>query len=126
MLADPPIREFLTSGPQGGLVSKIWWDWFVRIKGYIAAPVTWILGTANRVTVTDNGDGTVTLTTPQDTHTAAEPTFGGVTLNGFPLIKRLIDRNVTVPTGYTALVGDCEIQSGVLVTVETGAELIAL
>jgi hypothetical protein len=39
---------------------------------------SWIAGTANRVTVADDGDGTVTLSAPQDIHTAATPTFGGL------------------------------------------------
>lgn len=38
----------------------------------------WIGGTANRVTVSSDGDGTVTLSAPQDIHTAATPTFGGL------------------------------------------------
>jgi len=39
-----------------------------------------ITGTTNRVTVT-NGAGTITLTTPQDTHTSATPTFAGLTIS---------------------------------------------
>ncbi|MBW1728287.1 MAG: hypothetical protein JRJ62_12070, partial [Deltaproteobacteria bacterium] len=35
----------------------------------------WIAGTTNQVTVTDDGDGTVTLSTPQDIHTSAYPLF---------------------------------------------------
>ena len=42
----------------------------------------WITGTANRVTVTDDTDGTITLTTPQDIHTGASPTFVKTTLTG--------------------------------------------
>jgi len=38
-------------------------------------------GTTNQVNVT-NGDGIITLSTPQDIHTGASPTFGGLTLNG--------------------------------------------
>lgn len=38
----------------------------------------WIAGTANRVTVTDDGDGTLTLSLPQDLHNAAAPTFAGL------------------------------------------------
>lgn len=34
-----------------------------------------IVETANQVIVTDNGDGTVTLSSPQDTHTGASPNF---------------------------------------------------
>lgn len=40
-----------------------------------------ITGTSNRITVS-NGAGSITLTTPQDTHTGASPTFAGATLNG--------------------------------------------
>jgi len=43
---------------------------------------SWVTGTANRLTVTDDGDGTITLTTPQDSHTGASPTFTGMTLSG--------------------------------------------
>ena len=39
---------------------------------------SWITGTANQITVTDDSDGTVTLSAPQDLHTAATPTFGGI------------------------------------------------
>lgn len=37
-----------------------------------------VAGTANRVTVTDDLDGTITLTSPQDTHTTATPQFAGL------------------------------------------------
>ena len=49
---------------------------------------SWISGTANRVTVTDDGDGSVTLSTPQDIDTGASPTFSGLTLTG-PTASRL-------------------------------------
>ena len=39
-----------------------------------------VAGTANQVTVADDGDGSVTLSTPQDIHTGAEPTFLGVNI----------------------------------------------
>lgn len=39
-----------------------------------------ITGTTNRITVT-HGAGTITLTTPQNTHTAASPTFNNLTLS---------------------------------------------
>lgn len=42
-----------------------------------------LTGTANQITVTDNGAGsTVVLSTPQDIHTGASPTFTGLTLSG--------------------------------------------
>ena len=43
---------------------------------------SWVTGTANRVTVTDDADGTITLSAPQDIHTGATPTFAGLTLSG--------------------------------------------
>ncbi len=33
----------------------------------------WVAGTTNQITVTDDGDGTVTLSLPQDIHTGASP-----------------------------------------------------
>jgi len=40
-----------------------------------------IAGTTNRITVTDDGDGTITLSTPQDTDTGADIIFATITLN---------------------------------------------
>ena len=43
----------------------------------------WIAGTTNQITVADDGDGTVTLATPQDIHTGATNfTVAGATING--------------------------------------------
>lgn len=42
----------------------------------------WIAGTTNQITVTDDGDDTVTLSLPQNIHTGASPTFAGLILNG--------------------------------------------
>ncbi len=39
-----------------------------------------VAGTANRVTVADDGSGGVTLSGPQDIHTGASPTFAGLTV----------------------------------------------
>lgn len=41
-----------------------------------------ISGTANQVIVTDDGDGTVTLSTPQSIGTGSSPTFAGLTVSG--------------------------------------------
>jgi hypothetical protein len=41
-----------------------------------------VAGTANQVTITNDGDGTITISTPQDTHTGATPTFAGILLSG--------------------------------------------
>jgi len=37
----------------------------------------WIAGTSNQIIVTTDGDGTLTLSTPQDIHTDAIPEFAG-------------------------------------------------
>jgi len=42
----------------------------------------WIAGTANQITVTDDTDGSVTLSTPQDIAAASSPSFAGITLTG--------------------------------------------
>jgi hypothetical protein len=42
---------------------------------------SWVSGTANQITVTDNGDGTITLATPQDIATSSSPTFQGLALS---------------------------------------------
>ena len=42
----------------------------------------WVTGTSNRVTVTNDADGTITLSSPQDIHTGASPIFAGLTLSG--------------------------------------------
>jgi len=44
---------------------------------------SWIAGTENQITVTDDIDGTVTLATPQDTDITATPEFAGATLTGY-------------------------------------------
>lgn len=44
----------------------------------VANLVDWIAGTENQITVTNDGDGTVTLSLPQNIHTAATPTFAGL------------------------------------------------
>ena len=46
---------------------------------------SWIAGTTNQIAVADDGDGTITLATPQDIHAGASPTFVGLTLSGLTL-----------------------------------------
>jgi len=40
----------------------------------------WIAGTTNRIIVSDNGNGTITLSCPQDIHVDATPEFAGITI----------------------------------------------
>ena len=47
----------------------------------VADLTTWVIqSSANQVVVTDNGDGTVTLSLPQDIHTDATPEFAGLSI----------------------------------------------
>ena len=47
----------------------------------IADLTAWIIqSSANQVVVVDNGDGTVTLSTPQNIHVDATPEFAGLTI----------------------------------------------
>jgi len=43
---------------------------------------SWVAGTANQIIVTDDADGTITLSTSQDIAAASSPTFTGLTLSG--------------------------------------------
>ena len=52
-----------------------------KILVSIADLTAWIIqSSANQVVVTDNGDGTVTLSLPQDYHTGASPTLANITI----------------------------------------------
>lgn len=53
----------------------------------VATLSSWIAGTTNQIIVTDDGDGTITLSTPQDIHTGASPTFDGITLTGETILE---------------------------------------
>ena len=61
-----------------------------------------IIGTTNQVTVTDNGDGTVTISTPQDTNTGGSPTFAGMSLSGLTA-TRLVSTDGTKALASTSL-----------------------
>lgn len=74
-----------------------------KILESIADLTAWIVGTANQVIVTNNGDGTVTLSTPQDIHIDAHPEFAGLTIkdSGDNIVFFVDDDEVyyTLPTG---------------------------
>src|SRR3989344_4406540 len=53
-----------------------------KVLSSVSSLTSWIAGTANQVTVTDDGDGSITLSLPQDIHTGARPTFGSILVNG--------------------------------------------
>ena len=41
---------------------------------------SWVAGTANQIAVADDGDGTITLSTPQDIHVDAAPEWAGTVI----------------------------------------------
>lgn len=51
-------------------------------KALVSVPnlASWIAGIANQIVVTNDGDGSVTLSAPQDLAVASSPTFAGLTL----------------------------------------------
>src|SRR3989338_1366250 len=53
-----------------------------KVLSSVSNLADWIAGTTNQVTVTDDTDGSVTLSLPQDIHTGASPQFTGMTLTG--------------------------------------------
>ncbi len=57
-----------------------------------------ITGTTNRVIVSDDGDGSVTITGPQDMHPGASPTFVTTTLSG------LTENRLVATDGSKALI----------------------
>jgi hypothetical protein len=59
-----------------------WSRWYNEIWNKSEEIFVGLTGTTNQITVTDNGDGTYTLSTPQNTHTGASPEFTGLTLSG--------------------------------------------
>ena len=60
-----------------------------------------IAGTANRITVADDGDGTITFSAPQDIHTGATPTFASLTLGANPSVISSANVIQIKPSGDT-------------------------
>jgi hypothetical protein len=54
---------------------------------------SWIAGTANQLVITDDGDGTLTGSLPQDIATTSDVQFGSLTLNNTGL--HLLDTNAS-------------------------------
>jgi len=54
-----------------------------------------MLGTTNQVTVTDNGDGTLTFSLPQDIDTAADVQFGSAVITNTATVGRILAGGVT-------------------------------
>ena len=65
----------------------------------VADLTSWIAGTANRVTVTSDGDGTLTLSAPQDMATTSAVTFGTVDTGQGANELYDMDQNVLTTSG---------------------------
>jgi hypothetical protein len=86
--------------------------------------VATITGTSNQITVT-NGNGSITLSTPQNIHTGATPTFSGLTLNGASGNILVVDSPTLVvdATNHRVGIGDSAPTSVLSVRVATDKNL---
>jgi len=82
----PPFREEMFVSP--GIMSQIWIKYFNKLI-VTSALTEIILGTADQITVTDNGDDTITLSLPQDIDTDADVEFDSVTLGDLTASRML-------------------------------------
>jgi hypothetical protein len=78
----------------------------------------WVAGTSNQITVTDDTDGTITLSTPQSLDTGAEPTFltltGSAGLSGSHVQATRVEIGDTFDVGgNTTLDGTLEVDGNV-------------
>jgi hypothetical protein len=80
------------------------------IAASVIALSAWIAGTVNQITVADDGDGSVTLSLPQDIHTGASPTFDGLTLTGDFVLDPPAVVNVTAVGGITVTASHMMVQ----------------
>jgi len=64
---------------------------------------SWVTGITNQVSVANDGDGTITLSTPQDIHTGASPTFAGLTLGSLDGLLKAATGVVGTATVGTSL-----------------------
>jgi hypothetical protein len=72
----------------------------------------WVAGTANQITVTNDSDGTITLSAPQDLNSSARPTF--LTITGSAGLSGSLVEATTVNVGENVNVGGNVDVEGVL------------
>ena len=82
----PPFREEMFVSP--GIMSQIWIKYFNKLI-VTSALTEIVLGTADQITITDNGDDTITLSLPQDIDTDADVEFDSVTLGDLTASRML-------------------------------------
>jgi len=91
-------------------------------KGMVSADLfAWVAGTANQVNVADDADGSITLSLPQDIHSAASPQFAQVKLDG---ADNYIDSSASGLVLHAGLAGDSivfEYDAGKTISLGTAA-----
>ena len=75
-------------------------DWVALLSSVTGSNV---IGTANQVNVTDNGDGTITLSTPQDIAPTSAVVFNGITNNNVSTLNGRTD--ITAEGPNTRFIG---------------------
>jgi len=77
---------------------------------------SWVAGTANQVNIADNaGSGSITLSLPQNIHSAASPTFAGMTFGSYGTVSVSggVDLKIVAVTGSLKLDDSFRLGSGV-------------
>jgi hypothetical protein len=66
---------------------------FINSNKYVVSKTldSLLIGTANQINVESDSYGTITLSTPQNIHTSAIPSFGGLSINGNISILGTVD-----------------------------------
>jgi hypothetical protein len=95
--------EFVSAKLSGLSASRLLRLGATNVVASVTDLTVWIGGTSNRVTVSDDGDGSVTLTTPQDSHTGASPTFVGLTLSGLTASRLMATDGTKAAVSVAAL-----------------------
>lgn len=85
-------------------------------KGTVSADLySWVAQTANQVLVADDADGSITLSLPQNIHSAASPTFAGMTFGSYGTVSVSggVDLKIVAVTGSLKLDDSFRFGSGV-------------
>ena len=74
---------------------------------------SWVTETSNQVLIADDGDGSITLSTPQNIHTGASPTFAGLTLSSIANENTDVDKFLVDSTGVIKYRTGAEVLSDI-------------
>jgi len=91
----------------------------------VASLSAWVAGTLNQITITNDGDGTITLSTPQDIGTGSDVVFQTITKSG-GLVTEFLKANGSVDSTTYLTTGDAATTyipyTGANAEVDLGAE----